>query len=125
MFITLAGALALIGCGSSTTTVSTKSAEVAPQEVFRIKNTLAEQTGDPGAAKFQNVYVADLSNGDRVYCGQMSFVDQQGGLTGFTPFYLRQRGEVVKAINWLEHSAEFSSQKCAEARSGALRINDV
>lgn len=125
VFIALSVAAGLIGCADGTTSLSTKSAQVTEQEMFRIKNTLAEQTADPGGAAFRNVHAMRLSNGDTVYCGEMDSMDETGGQTGFTPFYLRQRGEVVKAINWLPRSATFSTTKCNEARAGTLRINNV
>ena len=114
----------LAGC-MSTTSVSTKEAVVEPRELFWAKNTLAEQTRDPGAAQFRNMYVADLSNGDRVYCGEMNASNGVGGYLGYTPFYMRQSGGAIKALNWEARSADFSAAKCAEARSGALRINKV
>lgn len=125
VFVALSVAAGLIGCADGTTSLSTKPVQMSEQEVFRIKNTLAEQTKDPGGAAFRNVYAMHLSNGDTVYCGEMDSVDETGRKTGFTPFYLRQRGEVVKAINWLPRSATFSSTKCEEARAGTLRINNV
>ncbi|MGX9351456.1 hypothetical protein ACS3QZ_09650 [Shimia sp. W99] len=117
-------AIVLSGC-MSTTSVSTKQATVEPREIFWAKNTLAEQTVDPGAAQFRNIFVADLSNGDRVYCGEMNAANGVGGYLGFTPFYMRRSGEAVKALNWEARSADFSAEKCADARAGALRINKV
>ena len=119
----MAGLAGLAGC-AGTTLVTTQPAEATPRELFWAKNTLAEQTPDPGAARFRNLYVADLSNGDRIYCGEMNAANGVGGLQGFQPFYMRQGKGVVKALNQGAERAAFSAEKCAEAKSGALRINE-
>ena len=124
LILPVALSLAVAACGT-TTKVSTKSVAVDPREVFWAKNELAERTADPGAALFRNFWVADLSNGDRIYCGEMNAVNGVGGYLGYQPFYLRRSGGAVKALNWGEERAAFSAEKCAEARSGALRIDNV
>lgn len=124
MTIALA-ALMLAGCGTGTTKVSTKSAALEPGEVYWAKNKVAEQTNNPGEARFRDFQVLELSNGDRVYCGEMNAVDDAGVGDGFTPFYMRRNGGGVAAINAGEASADFSLKKCNDARNGALRINNV
>ncbi len=114
---------ALVTACSSTTKVSTKSAEMAPAEVFWAKNQLAMTTELPGEARFQNFEVLALDNGDRVYCGDMSSVTKTGAPLGFVPFYMRQRDGKVAAMSTGSDSADFARKTCAEARSGALRVS--
>ncbi|WP_422048841.1 hypothetical protein [Shimia sp.] len=109
-----------MGC-ASTTRVATSPTSTAPDEVFWAKNQIAEQTATPGAVRFSRFESYALSNGDRVYCGDIS----APGLAGSVPFYMRSRGTVVKAIEADLESADFVRGKCAEARKGALRINEV
>ncbi|WP_294226438.1 hypothetical protein [uncultured Shimia sp.] len=122
LFLVIAAAT---GCSGGTTKVSTKSAALEPGEVFWAKNQLAVQTAMPGVARFQKFEIMALSNGDRVYCGEMSAVSRAGISEGFVPFYMRRSAGAVKAVNTSQDSADFSAKKCAEARSGALRINKV
>ncbi len=112
--------LMFAGC-SDTTRVATSAVTAAPDEVFWAKNQIAEQTANPGEVRFSRFESYALSNGDRVYCGDMS----APGLAGSVPFYMRSRGAVVKAIEADLESADFVRGKCAEARKGALRINQV
>ncbi len=121
----LALAAVVAGCSGGTTKVSTKSAPLEPGEVFWAKNQLALQTEMPGEARFQNFEIMALSNGDRVYCGEMNALSRSGIAEGFVPFYMRRSGGAVKAVNTEFNSAAFSTKKCAEARGGALRINKV
>ncbi|CUH52413.1 hypothetical protein [Shimia marina] len=116
--------LGLVGCGG-TTKVSSQSVNLEPGEVFWAKNQLAEQTARPGEARFDSFEVLELSNGDRVYCGRMQAVSDSGISAGYVPFYMRRSGGAVKALNWSENSADFSAEKCEDARNGALRINKV
>ncbi len=118
-------ALMLAGCGTGTTKVSTKSAALEPGEVFWAKNKVAEQTNNPGEARFRDFQVLELSNGDRVYCGEMNAVDASGIGDGFVPFYMRRSGGGVSAMNASAAAADFSTKKCNDARNGALRINNV
>jgi len=122
IFLVIAAAT---GCSGGTTKVSTKSAPLEPGEVFWAKNQLAVQTELPGEARFQNFEIMALSNGDRVYCGQMNAISRSGISEGFVPFYMRRSAGTVKAVNTGVDNAEFSAKKCAEARNGALRINKV
>ena len=121
----VATALLVAACSGGTTKVSTKSAPLEPGEVFWAKNQLAVQTELPGEARFQNFEIMALSNGDRVYCGEMNAMARSGIAEGFVPFYMRRSAGTVKAVNTSADSAAFSAKKCAEARSGALRINKV
>lgn len=121
----LAAVFVLTGCVGSTTQVSSKSAALEPGEVFWAKNQLAEKTFDPAAARFIDFQVLELSNGDRVYCGEMAAVAASGAPLVAVPFYMRRSGGEVKALNWSAESAAFSTKKCTDARSGALRINTV
>jgi hypothetical protein len=93
--------------------------------VFWAKNQLAAQTAMPGDARFQNFEIMALSNGDRVYCGEMNALSRSGIAEGYVPFYMRRSAGAVKAVNTGQDSAEFSTEKCADARGGALRINKV
>ncbi|PSL22270.1 hypothetical protein [Shimia abyssi] len=121
----LAGVVALVACSNGMSTVSATPVTVEPGELFWAKNTMAERTGRPGGAQFRNMFVADLSNGDRVYCGEMKVSDGQNSFQGYVPFYMRHSRSVVKAVNWSPESADFSERKCGEARSGQLRINEL
>ena len=118
-------AAVIAGCSGNTTKVSTKSAPLEPGEVFWAKNKIALQTDNPGEARFREFEIMALSNGDRVYCGEMNAISRSGVAEGFLPFYMRRSGGEIKAINTGRDSAEFSADKCADARSGALRINQV
>ncbi|GAA6181464.1 hypothetical protein NBRC116594_29020 [Shimia sp. NS0008-38b] len=122
---TATAVVGLAGCSGGTTKVSTKSAGMEPGEVFWAKNKLAEQTEMPGEAQFRDFELLELSNGDRVYCGEMNEISRSGLAQGFVPFYMRRSGGDVKAVNWSSESADFSSKKCQDARNGALRINKV
>lgn len=115
----------IAGCTGGTTKVSTKSAALEPGEVFWAKNQLALTTSNPGEARFQNFEIMSLSNGDRLYCGDMSALNASGYSDDFVPFYMRRSKGKVMAVNTSFESAESSAKKCAEARAGALRINKV
>ena len=59
--------------------------------MFWAKNQLAVQTELPGEARFQNFEIMALSNGDRVYCGEMNAMARSGIAEGFVPFYMRSK----------------------------------
>ena len=117
--------LGLAACTGGMITVTTKPATLSSGEVFWAKNTIAEKTGRPGSARFRDFFAVDLSNGDRVYCGEMNISDGHNNYVGFVPFYMRRSDDRIVAANWVRDSAEFSKSKCDEARSGRLRINNI
>ena len=123
--VILAGVVVVAGCGTGSTQVTATSVQADTSELFWAKNQLAEQTDNPGGAEFRNFEVLALSNGDRVYCGEMSAIPKNGAYQPHVPFYMRARGTDVKAVNTVAKSADFSTRKCAEARRGSLRINNV
>ncbi|WP_204115598.1 hypothetical protein [Shimia biformata] len=118
-------ALLLAGCSGSTTSVSTKATTAKAAETFWAKNSIAEQTEDPGSARFEDFTVYQVSNGDRIYCGSMSAKDDYGVYGDYVPFYMRGRGQHVLAVNAAPESAKFSARKCADAKRGSVRINNL
>lgn len=119
----LAGVLTVAACGNpNTLQVTATPATPEPREVFWAKNIVASKTADPDAAMFDDFVTMQLSNGDRVYCGRMNAKDEIGGYLGYQPFYIRRRGSDVKSVHYTEKSADFATQKCAEARSGSIKI---
>ena len=122
--VLLAGVLIVAGCANpNTLQVTTKPATPEPREVFYAKNIVASKTANPNAAKFDDFRTLELSNGDRVYCGQMNAMDEVGGYLGYQPFYIRRSGSTVKSAHYTEKSADFSNKKCAEADSGTIMIS--
>lgn len=120
----LAGILAVAGCANpNTMQVTTKPVTPEPREVFFAKNIVAEKTANPNAAKFDDFTTYELSNGDRVYCGQVNAMDEVGGYKGYQPFYVRRSGSTVKSLHYTNKSADFAEKKCTEARNGSLMIS--
>ncbi|MGR3713360.1 MAG: hypothetical protein ACU0A6_09600 [Shimia sp.] len=118
--------VAVLGaCSLDMTRVRTEPAVATSQEVFWAKNRLAEQTSNPGLAQFPAFTTYVLSNGHRLYCGQMVRGSNSGSYSEPVPFYLRADGDSVMALNWTTKSADFSSRKCAEAARGKLQINKL
>lgn len=105
----------LAACSSSPNTLSVTAAPITvePREMFDAKNIVASKTANPDAARFEGFQAYALSNGDRLFCGDMNSV----------PFYIRQRGRTVKSVHYTAESADFSTGKCAEAARGAIRIS--
>lgn len=110
----------LLGC-SDTTRVTASASYAGSDELFWAKNQIAEQTALPGSVRFPRFETYALSNGDRVYCGDMRTDTRPLG----TPFYMRSRGRVVKAVATGESSAAFARKTCAKARKGTLQINQL
>ncbi len=121
----MAGFVVLVACGAGSTAVTTTAINPSTEDVFWAKNQIAEKTDNPAQARFAPLTVMALSNGDRVYCGEMSRAAQGGDSGAFVPFYMRATGRQVQAVNWTSSSAEFSSRKCAEAKSGRFRIDNL
>lgn len=122
--VLLVGVWTLAGCANpNTMQVTTKSVTPEPREVFYAKNIVAGKTANPNAAKFDDFRTLELSNGDRVYCGQMNAMDEVGGFVGYQPFYVRRSGSDVKSVHYTEKSASFATKKCAEADSGTIMIS--
>ncbi|WP_073252287.1 hypothetical protein [Shimia gijangensis] len=122
--ILLAGVLTVAGCSNpNTLQVTTAPATPEPREVFYAKNIVAAETANPNGAKFDDFKAYQLSNGDRVYCGQMNAMDEVGGYLGYQPFYIRRSGSTIKSVHYTEKSADFADKKCTEARNGGLMIS--
>ena len=118
-------ATTLAACSDSpnTMSVTTKPVTIEPRETFEAKNIVASKTDLPDAARFQGFVAYSLSNGDRVYCGEMQAVNANGAGADFLPFYVRRSsGGAVKSLHYTEKSSKFATQKCAEAKSGRLKI---
>lgn len=119
-------ALAALGaCSLDMQKVRTEPVQPTSQEVFWAKNRLAEQTSNPGLARFPEFRTYALSNGHRLYCGTMVRGSNGGVPSEPVPFYLRADGDSVMALNWVSKSADFSRGKCADAAGGKLSINKL
>lgn len=102
--------------------VSTKSVTIEPREMFDAKNIVAAKTEFPDKARFQEFEAYALSNGDRVYCGQMQAVSAYGEKLEYQPFYVRRSPGGVQSLHYNADSSKFATKKCAEAKSGRLKI---
>lgn len=123
--MTMVALAALGACSIGMEQVRTEPVQPTSQEVFWAKNRLAEQTGNPGLARFPEFRTYALSNGHRLYCGTMVRGSNSGVSSEAIPFYMRANGDSVMALNWVSKSADFSTAKCKEAARGRLKIDKI
>lgn len=115
--------LAVAGCvNQNTLAVETKPVTLSAAQSAMVKTHFSEKMRDPDSVNFRSVYAVDLSNSDRVVCGELNAKNGFGGYVGYSPFYIRLRGTTVMASHFGEASAIKTARVCADAKSGNLMI---
>ena len=102
--------------------VSAAPVSVSNRDAAFVTSALAEQTRDPEAARVRNLVGYSLSNGDRVVCGEFNGKNAYGGYVGYNEFYVRFRGNVLKASVFGEDQAANAKATCGNAAAGSLMI---
>lgn len=116
-------ALLLAACvDPNTQAVAARPDSVSAAEQEMARSYLGELTRDPEAARVRNLTAFDLSNGDRVICGEFNGKNAFGGYVGYSPFYMRLRGSTVMATQFGEDMAAIVTRVCTEAQAGSLMI---
>jgi hypothetical protein len=87
----------LAACAPKVDVTALPSPVEEPEQAVII-GILSEDLRDPGSAAFRRWQGFDLSNGDRVVCGQINATNGFGGFIGFSAFFVRLTGPVVKRI---------------------------
>ncbi len=73
---------------------------------------------DPDSAKFRNWAAYEVSNGDRIVCGEVNAKNSYGAYVGFDPFYVRLRGrETISA-----QTSGAAVTGCNRAASGSMMV---
>lgn len=85
---------------------------------------LSEDLRDPASAEFRRWQGFDLSNGDRIVCGQINATNGFGGFVGFSAFFVRLTGAAVQRmyIDDGSSSAGPAAIGCAMAAQGTIGI---
>ena len=104
--------------------VTAEPSPVGDPEQAVVTALLSEGLRDPGSAAFRRWQGFDLSNGDRVVCGQINATNGFGGFVGFSAFFVRLTGPTVQRIYIDDGSSRAGPAAigCAMAARGTIGI---
>ena len=116
--------LFLAACAPKVQVTARPSPVEDPEQAF-VAAALSEGLRDPGSAEFRRWQGFDLSNGDRVVCGQINATNGFGGFVGFSAFFVRLTGQTVQRmyIDDGSSSAGPAAIGCSRAARGTLGIS--
>jgi len=118
--------LTLTACGGlnpNTIEVSTKPNRLTASEVKFVQSVVAEQSREPEAVRFRNLYSFVTSAGDTIVCGEVNAKNAYGGYVGYRPMWVRFKGTEVKSVLWDENYAASNAASCAEAKLGKAMVS--
>ena len=115
--------LAIAGCGPKIE-VNAVPSPVPATELAFITQVLSQDLRDPDSAQFRGWQGFDLSNGDRIICGKINATNGFGGFVGFSAFFVRLTGQMVKRmyIDDGSSSAGPAAIGCSRAARGTIGI---
>ena len=123
-FIRLALALvAMASCAPKIDVTALPSAVEETEQAF-VTQILSQDLRDPDSAQFRGWQGYDLSNGDRIICGKINATNGFGGFVGFSAFFVRLTGQMVKRmyIDDGSSSAGPAAIGCSRAARGTIGI---
>jgi hypothetical protein len=109
----------LAACTVNTMPVTTTPAPVSSAEMAFVTAGISDAMKDPDSALFRKWRGFNLSNGDRVVCGEVNAKNSFGGYVGYEPFYIRLRGSDTLAL-LLDTQA---ASACNEAATGSYKVS--
>lgn len=120
----LTTAMLLSGClNPNTMAVTTAPVSLSASQENMVKTAISELTREPEATRFRNIRGFRSSGGDLIVCGEANAKNAFGGYVGYTPMWIRSRGNEVLSAIWSEGGAAQVSQKCAAAANGQVMID--
>lgn len=112
-------AFLVAGC-VNTQPVTTSRAALAPDEIEFVRSGIADAMKDPGSAQFRNWTAYNVSNGDRIVCGEVNAKNSFGAYVGFDPFYVRLRGRETISVQ----TSGAAVTGCNRAATGSMMVMD-
>lgn len=91
--LAIASLLLAAGCVQDRNTIPVKSTPSSPTktEMAITTSAVSDAMRDPESTRFRKWTAYQLSNGDRVVCGEVNAKNGFGAYVGYSPFYIRFR----------------------------------
>ena len=120
--------LTLASCGGgivdpNTIEVSTKPHKLSSNEINFAKNIIAEQSREPEAVRFRNLYGFSTNTGDTIVCGEVNAKNAYGGYVGYRTMWVRFEGNTVKSAVWEEEYQAYAESMCSQAKLGKAMVS--
>ncbi|WP_371154164.1 hypothetical protein [Jannaschia sp. 2305UL9-9] len=103
----------------ATEPVSVSPAPLSPSDLALAEGYIRETLRDPDGARFRRPEGFRTGQGDRIVCGEYNATNGFGGYVGYTPYYIRIRGDFVDIAHF---GNGLGAVGCDKARSGEVQV---
>ncbi len=119
--LTLAVLALVAGC-VETRDVAVSPAQASSSALATAKAFMADRLKDPESMKIRDVAHYKTVEGDRIVCGEMDAKNSYGGYGGYSTFYVRLQGNVVKKAFFGRDYDYDATDGCLQAARGSIKV---